>query len=221
MEREHPARNLPLAERIDYLTVLAAVVAADGKVDDREVSRLLALVRVLGVPNTEIGMLLESAETPATDRIRSALRRLNDSDLRFTLMVELIFMAHIDDDLDEAESQELASVAEALGINNEQRTAIAEYVIGIRRAQSFVEGSARLWKSLGGRVARRLRQKGVPGPAVAVSTDLFGAQGEPPSPGLSAMKVGFNAVYGDVDGALVGLQASDGYRWFCREVVEA
>ena len=221
MDRPHPAKDLPLDERLDYLTVLAAVVAADGKVDDREISRLLALVRALGVPNADISVVLDSAEKPATDRVRAALRRLNDSDLRFTLMIELIFMAHVDDDLDEAESQELSSVAEALGINSEQRTAMAEYVIGIRRAQRFAEGSTRVWKSLGGKVARRLRDRGVPGPAVSVSTDLFAAQGEPPSPGLSAMKVGFNAVYGDVDGALVGLQASDGYRWFCREVVEA
>jgi uncharacterized tellurite resistance protein B-like protein len=217
----HPAVELPLNERIDYLTVIAALVAADDRVDDREVGPLLRLVEALGVPNAEISGVLASAETPDTQRIRSALGRLAGSPLRYTLMAELVFMAHADDELADAEERELLSVAEALGVTAHQLEVTTQYVVTVRKAQVFAAGSPSFWKQKGRKMAHKLTEAQVPTDAVAVSSILFAVEGEGPSPGLAALKVGFGAVSGDVDGALFGLAGAGGLRWFTREVIEA
>jgi len=217
----HPAASLPLSERIDYLTVIAALVAADDRVDDREVGRLLRLVDALGVPNEELGGLLGSAEAPDTQRIRSALSRLAGSRLRFTLMAELVFMAHADDVLAEEEEREILSVAEALGVTAYQLDVTTEYVLAVRKAQSFVAGNANFWKRRGRKIAQKLAEAKVPTDAVSVSSVLFAVEGDGPSPGLGALKVGFGVASGDVDGALFGLAGTGGLRWFSREVIEA
>src|SRR5262245_40464933 len=53
-EDPHPARDLPAARRAEYLLAVAAMVHADGRVDDTEIEVLRRLARVLEVPEASV-----------------------------------------------------------------------------------------------------------------------------------------------------------------------
>lgn len=60
----HPVLELPLADRLDYLIVIAAVTAADGKVTASELAALRDAARSLELGAAEIGSVIAAAESP-------------------------------------------------------------------------------------------------------------------------------------------------------------
>src|SRR5947207_718414 len=114
---EHSARDLPLGERVDYLTVVASMAAADGRVEESELEQLRAFCRALELPRRETERVLAAARAPDRPHVREILERLKDSPLRFTLLTDLVFVAHADGDFDASELVEVEAIALALGVS--------------------------------------------------------------------------------------------------------
>lgn len=114
------------SERTDYLMVVASMAGADGSVTSEEIFALrqLSLEFVLG-PEAR-GRVMASTTTPL-EQLDDTLGRLADSDLRYSLLLDVAAMAHRDGQFSEAESSEYAGLSRRLGVSDKHSDAILEY----------------------------------------------------------------------------------------------
>jgi uncharacterized tellurite resistance protein B-like protein len=139
----HPARGLPEPQRIDYLTAVGSILFADGTVSESELEKLrhmcLALElspagveEVIGAfadaGGAQLSPLAAAGQQPDPARVSRIVAGYRNKDLRFTLLTDAIVMAYADGRIDEGESEEIASWAEALQISTAQAVLIARYV---------------------------------------------------------------------------------------------
>ena len=221
-EEKHPALELTEAERVDYLTVVASMAAADGHVDDVEISRLRESCKALKLDAAGIGTVIAAAEQPDETRLDEILERLKGAKTRFTLITDVLFMAHADDDYDSAERVKVLRLAEAVGVTADQVVALEKYVEALKKGGKADAGgvSEKDLKKLGGDVAATLASAGVPVAAVAVSGSVFGLSAAGITSGLATLGLGMGMTGGLFAVAALGAGTFFGVRWLYKKAVE-
>ena len=217
---EHPAHDLPLRERVDYMVVVAAVAAADGTVVAAELGALRDKCKDLGLGASDIGEVIAAAEQPDSVRVVEIATRLRRSPLRFTLVTDLIFMAYADDKFAASEWTEIVTIAKVLDISEEQVTSLTKYVRAVRDAASAEGVGARDFKKLGGDVAASLASAGIPIAAVAAA-GVPGLSAAGITSGLAALGLGLGMTAGIGAVVAIGVSSYFGVRWLYRKVVRA
>jgi uncharacterized tellurite resistance protein B-like protein len=125
----HLARDVDEVDRVDYLHVVASLVAADRIVDDAELAPLEELCRVFAMSDDRRDAVLEAARHPDAAAVEASLARLKDKiALRVDLITDAIVIVLADGKVAAAESQELARLGRALEIAPAQIGLIARYV---------------------------------------------------------------------------------------------
>jgi uncharacterized tellurite resistance protein B-like protein len=127
-EDPHPARDLPPDRRMDYLRAVAAMVYADGRVDDLELQVIRRLGHATGLGDDEIGNVVQSIRSPDRARIDAILASFAGETIRLALLGDAILVAFADGRVAAGESKEIAEYAEALGIETSQAVMIGRYV---------------------------------------------------------------------------------------------
>lgn len=218
---QHPAMQLPLSERVDYLVVVASMAAVDGEVSATEFEKWREFCKALELGPAETGQVMSALEYPDKVRIQEVTARLRSSELRFTLMTDLLFMAHADDKYCEAEQREIRELADALNVNEAQLAALEKYVLAVLKAAKAEGVGSEHLKSLGGDVAASLAAAGVPIAAVAVSGSVAGLSAAGITSGLAALGLGLGMAAGIGAVAGIGVASYFGVRWLYRRVVGA
>ena len=218
---EHPAMQLPLRERVDYLTVVASMAAADGTTAGSEFEKMRELCKALGLGPAETGQVIAALEDPDTVRIGEVAGRLGSSQLRFALMTDLLFMAHADGDYCEAERAEIRELSHALNVSDAQLAALEKYVLAVLKASRAEGIGGEVFKKLGGEVAASLAAAAIPIAAVAVSGTWFGLSAAGISAGLAALGLGLGMTCGVGAVAGIGVASYISVRWLYRRVVGA
>jgi len=220
-DAKHPATKLPLSERVDYLVVVASMAAADGEIAAAEYEKLREFCKALELGPAEIGQVMAAVEEPDTVRIREVTGRLRSSQLRFTLMTDLIFMALADEKFVEAERREIRALADALNLTEPQLAALEKYVQAVLKAGKAEGVGAEDFKKLGGDVAASLAATGIPIAAVAVSGTVFGLSAAGITSGLAALGLGLGMTSGLGVAVAIGVGSFFSVRWLYRRVVGA
>lgn len=127
-ENPHKARSLPEDRRLDYITVIAAMVHADGHVDDVELEVLRLLGDAIDIPEKLMAGVIEAARAPDPLKVDALLASFGDDQLRFSLLTDAILVAFADEKLAAGETEQIADFAEALHISTSQAITIARYV---------------------------------------------------------------------------------------------
>jgi uncharacterized tellurite resistance protein B-like protein len=127
-EDPHPARALPTARRLEYLHAVAAMVHADGRVDDLEVEVLRRLGAVMELDDAQLDEMVRSVRAPDRARIDAILESFACESLRIPLLGDAILVAFADGRVAASESKEVAEYANALRIDLAQAVLIARYV---------------------------------------------------------------------------------------------
>lgn len=127
-ENPHKARSLPEDRRLDYITVIAAMVHADGHVDDVELEVLRLLGDAIDIPEKLMAGVIEAARAPDPLKVDALLASFGDDQLRFSLLTDAILVAFADEKLAAGETEQIADFAEALHISTAQAITIARYV---------------------------------------------------------------------------------------------
>jgi len=127
-EDPHPARVLPTSRRTEYLFAVAAMVHADGRVDDVEVDVLHRLAHVIGVPEESVNEAVRGVREPDRARIDTILSGFRGEPLRIPLLADAILVAFADGRVAAGESKEIAEYADALGLTTSQAVLIGRYV---------------------------------------------------------------------------------------------
>lgn len=157
----HPLLAYSDVERRDYLTIVAAMALADGQIDDVEKVRLEALCGQFELSDS-YDLVVSAAKTAS--ELAPLFERLSGSELRYSLLVDLIDLAVGDDgDIGVEERKQLEDFAEALSITNGQLAMTTRFVLE-RRTKEDAEPDADTLAGLAG--------VGVPIAALAVMAPL-------------------------------------------------
>ena len=219
-EASHTLIDFSDDEKIEYLCVVASIAIADGDVSNEEISKLREICKQVKLSASGMGKVLSFAENPSSDEVHDILTKLSDSQLKFTLITDMIFLAFADTKFSEHEKVEIKRVAKELRISQEQVDSIEAYVKAVLKAQQSGKATDDL-KRLGGDVAAGLTSAGVPIGAVAVSGSVFGLSAAGITSGLAALGLGLGMTTGIGVVAAIGVGSYFGVRWLYKKVVGA
>jgi len=207
--KTHQAHDITLAERVDYMTIIASMAGADVSLAPEEMAKLRELCRALELPERETQRILDTAHRP-TASVERHLDALKSSPLRFALLSDCLSLAYADGEYAKSERKEIASLAKALDVSDEQLAALEECARAV--AEAHAKQHPNDWKARGEKLADKLAAVGVPIAAVgglsAVALSTAGV-----SSGVAALVMGLGLASGL--GAVLGLGVGTviGIRW--------
>jgi uncharacterized tellurite resistance protein B-like protein len=214
-EQRHPLTDYPEDEKVDYLSIVGTIAAADGKITDNELSRLREFCMTIGLGGMGVGMIIGAVENPSGVDFQTILARLSQTDLKFTLLTDMLFMAHADGIVAPGEEEEIRQVAAMLNINQDQIEAMNKYVKAVLSAQS-AECSESGWKNVGCEIAGILAGTGVPLGAVTIAGTVLGSG---INTGLAVLGMGLGMPVGIGVAVSIGVSSYFGVRWLFKRII--
>ena len=115
-------------EKGAYLGAIASISTADRSATAEELSYLEALCDSAALSNEQKEVIMEAASSQMSDNdLKRCLDVLKTSDLRFSLVSDVIAFAQSDKSYSEEEKQDVAKIAEYLGVNQQQFSLLDQF----------------------------------------------------------------------------------------------
>jgi uncharacterized tellurite resistance protein B-like protein len=115
-------------EKAAYLGALAALATADREADNEELDHLREIAHAAGIsPENEQTILRAAQDTSGAD-LKRCLDVLKTSELRFSLITDLIAVAKADDSYTEEEKRNVEKVSKYLDVNTNQFSVLDQFV---------------------------------------------------------------------------------------------
>ncbi len=115
-------------EKGAYLGAIASLATADRNASEDELEYINALCQSANLSDDQTKLIAHVASTPVTDDdLHSFLDVLKTSDLRFSLISDLIAFAQSDKDYSEEEEQTVGKISQYLGLNQQQFSVLDQF----------------------------------------------------------------------------------------------
>ncbi|WP_132054715.1 TerB family tellurite resistance protein [Pseudocnuella soli] len=114
-------------EKAAYLGVIASIATADHEASDEELEYIAALCESADLPQAQTEEVLRTAREASEPHLKQHLETLKTSDLKFSLVTDLITFAKADQHYSKAEQHHVQRIAEALQIDQQQFGLLDEY----------------------------------------------------------------------------------------------
>ncbi len=115
-------------EKGAYLGSLASLATADRHATAEELDYLKALMDSSGISEDQAALIMHAATTEVADEdLHKFLQILKKSELRFSLVSDVIAFANADNDYSEAEQQKVKQIASYLEVTEEQLGVLNEF----------------------------------------------------------------------------------------------
>ncbi|MDO7850315.1 TerB family tellurite resistance protein [Hymenobacter convexus] len=121
-------QNYSEPEKTAYLSAIASLATADRQASGAETQFLQALAQQAGLSGGATQQVLAAAQDANNQSIQQNLDALKGSDLRFSLVTDLISFARADGAYANDEEAMIGKMAQYLGINPEQKQALETVV---------------------------------------------------------------------------------------------
>ncbi|PJJ48422.1 TerB family tellurite resistance protein [Hymenobacter chitinivorans] len=121
-------QNYSDQEKAAYLSVIASLASADREASAAEVEFLQQLAHTAGLSGAATQQVLTSAKDSSNESIKQNLDALRGSDLRFSLITDLISFARADGAYSNTEEEMVNKMAAYLGVNQQQTQALESVV---------------------------------------------------------------------------------------------
>ncbi|WP_310397632.1 TerB family tellurite resistance protein [Hymenobacter sp.] len=121
-------QNYSEAEKTAYLSAIASLATADRQASDAELQFLQELAQQAGLPSDATQQVVAAARDANNQSIQQHLDALKGSDLRFSLVTDLISFARADGAYANDEEAMIGKMSQYLGINPEQKQALETVV---------------------------------------------------------------------------------------------
>ena len=121
-------QNYSEQEKTAYLSAIASLATADRQASEAEGQFLQALAQQAGLSAGATQQVLSAAQDANNQTIQQNLDVLKNSDLRFSLVTDLISFARADGSYANDEEAMIGKMAQYLGINPEQKQALETVV---------------------------------------------------------------------------------------------
>jgi len=121
-------QNYSEAEKTAYLSAIAALATADRQASAPEAEFLQRLTQQAGLSQGAAQQVLQAAQSSSNQTIQQNLDALKGSDLRFSLITDLISFARADGAYSNDEEAMVSKMADYLGVNAEQKATLENVV---------------------------------------------------------------------------------------------
>ncbi len=119
--------KFPAAQKAAYLGAIASLTTADRTASDAEVEFLSHLAQATGLSQQDAQHVIDSALDPGSGSLQKSLNALKTSDLRFSLVQDLISFAQSDGQYSDEEQERIGQMSAYLGVTEEQFDALHQY----------------------------------------------------------------------------------------------
>jgi uncharacterized tellurite resistance protein B-like protein len=126
--QEHFLNKFSEKEKGAYLSAIASIALADRSASEEEIKFLEELADTADLAEEERIKLRSAAVNTSEQELKHHLDTLKTSDLRFSLLADLIAFAESDADYSQAEKEQINKIGQYLGISREQAETIEEVV---------------------------------------------------------------------------------------------
>ncbi|MDO7874495.1 TerB family tellurite resistance protein [Hymenobacter sp. ASUV-10] len=121
-------QNYSEAEKTAYLSAIASLASADRQASPAEAEFLQALTQQAGLSDGAAQQVVAAAQDSTNETVKQNLDALKGSDLRFSLITDLISFARADGAYANDEEAMVGKMAAYLGVNPEQKQALETVV---------------------------------------------------------------------------------------------
>jgi len=128
MDNPQLLQNYSDQEKAAYLSSIASLASADREASAAEVEFLQQLAHTAGLSGAATQQVLAAAKDATNESIKQNLDVLRGSDLRFSLITDLISFARADGAYSNTEEDMVNKIAAYLGINQEQKQTLETVV---------------------------------------------------------------------------------------------
>jgi uncharacterized tellurite resistance protein B-like protein len=126
-------------EKGAYLGAIAAIATADHSASEEELEHLMALADSAGISIEQKEAVRRAALETSPDELRRFIEILRNSELRFSLVTDLISFAKADNSYSEEEKTTIEGIAKQLDINKKQYSLLDEFAEETSNVQAEVE----------------------------------------------------------------------------------
>jgi hypothetical protein len=185
----HPLKPYPETAQVAYLSLLAGLCFADKDFHEKERQQLDAHLNALEISAEGKAKVYSAVFTLRDEQIGAitdGLLKLQNSDLRFTLVSDLYVIALADDTISAEEESYIKELASQVDITAEQCETIRTVQINIKKASEIPPTSER-YKEILKDSAAKLASVSVPIAAIATSGSVFGLSAAGLTSGLAAL----------------------------------
>jgi uncharacterized tellurite resistance protein B-like protein len=127
-QNEKLLRDYTDEEKGAYLGAIASIATADHSASEEEVEYLMHLADSADVSEEQKQAVANAATEISGDELTRCLNILKTSDLRFSLITDLISFGQSDDNYSEEEKNNVEKIAKYLNINREQFSLLDQFV---------------------------------------------------------------------------------------------
>jgi uncharacterized tellurite resistance protein B-like protein len=217
-QQKHPLITSSVEEKVAFLSLVATIASADKKITADETDNLLTLCEEIKLPKEKTGEVISALRHPEEAPVEKYAEQLKDSDLKYTLLVDMYFLAYADDKLVSDEAKEINAFSERLNINEAQTKAIAKYAKVLHEHAKGKSKSKKILKETARDLTASLAAAGVP--VIAVSTAGFaGLSAAGITSGLAVLGVGFGMAGGIGAVVALGLGSYFGVQWLAKKIM--
>ncbi|MGI4739016.1 MAG: TerB family tellurite resistance protein [Janthinobacterium lividum] len=163
-------QNYSEAEKTAYLSAIAALATADRQATAPEAEFLQRLAQQAGLSDGATRQVLTAADAADNSTVQQSLDQLKGSDLRYSLITDLISFARADGTYSPGEEEMVGKMASYLGVNPEQKQALETVVDQAAQVQHSPEDPGK--QSFLGGLGDKLSSVGIP--KGALMTGLLG-----------------------------------------------
>jgi len=128
MENEKVLRDYSDAEKGAYLGAIASIATADRQATQEEIEYLDALSDTAGLSAEQKEAVSQIAQGISPDDLKQCLDVLKNSDLKYSLITDIIAFAKSDANYSDAEKNNIDNIAQYLDVNQEQVSALHQFV---------------------------------------------------------------------------------------------
>lgn len=153
-------QNYSDQEKAAYLSVIASLASADREASAAEIEFLQQLAHQATLSGGATQQVLAAAKDATNESIKANLDTLRSSDLRFSLVTDLISFARADGAYSNTEEEMVNKIAAYLGINQQQTQALEQVVD--QAAQVPHDASDPAKQSFLGGIGDKLSSVGIP-----------------------------------------------------------
>lgn len=115
-------------EKGAYLGAIASIATADRSASEEELEYIKALCESANLSEEQTGIITDAASTPMSDDdLKRCLDVLKNSELKFSLVSDVIAFAGSDQDYPAEEKQNVEKIAQYLGVNQEQFSVLNQF----------------------------------------------------------------------------------------------
>jgi len=115
-------------EKGAYLGAIASIATADREAGEEEMAYIDALIESANISDEQAGIIRNAASSNVSDSdLKHFLDELKGSELRFSLVSDVIAFSQSDSNYSEEEKRNVESIANYLGVNQEQFSVLDQF----------------------------------------------------------------------------------------------